>query len=193
MKRAAICWACVTIGLLGPAQAADWARVPAAGADAHYFDRSKLVIAGDSVTYWRKVVFANPVAVRSGMATQAIYQEQIDCRQHTIRSLAWQLFAAEGAMLDTATTADAEAQAIVPETIGDRFQSAMCELVEVRRRRVDQFAQDRELLARKKRQLQEIRGEIERLELSIDRMKALDPTLDEPSAPPERPEAGPPR
>lgn len=167
-RNLAFVCAFVASGLL---HAADWVRVPSAGQDLHYYDRSKVTVRGDEITYWRKVVLATPTQVRAGVARSAIYQERIHCRQHTLRTLGWQLFAAEGAALESATTADAEAGPIVPETIGDRFQTVMCELVDVRRRQAAEFAREEALLASKRKELEALRTEVERLEDSVARLR----------------------
>ncbi len=159
------------LAMSGPLHAADWVRVPSASQDLHYYDRSKVTIRGDEITYWRKVVLATPTQVRAGVARSAIYQERIHCRQHTLRTLGWQLFAAEGAALESATTSDAEPGPIVPETIGDRFQTAMCELVDVRRRQAAEFAREEALLASKRKELDTVRAEVERLEESVARLR----------------------
>lgn len=159
------------LAVSGTPHAADWVRVPSAGQDLHYYDRSKVTVRGDEITYWRKVVLATPTQVRAGVARSAIYQERIHCRQHTLRTLGWQLFAAEGAALESATTADAEPGPIVPETIGDRFQTAMCELVDVRRRQAAEFAREEALLASKRKELDTLRAEVERLEDSVARLR----------------------
>lgn len=157
--------------LSGTLHAADWVRVPSASQDLHYYDRSKVTIRGDEITYWRKVVLALPAQVRAGIARSAIYQERIHCRHHTLRTLGWQLFAAEGTALESASTSDAEASPIVPETIGDRFQSTMCDLVESRRRQAAEFAREEALLALKRKELDSLRAEIDRLEESVARLR----------------------
>lgn len=153
--------------------AADWTRIATVGVDVHSYDRSKVAIRGDEVSYWRKVVFAAPVRVRAGLARSAIYHERIHCRDHTLKALAWQLFADEGGMLESTTVpeADVAAIAIAPETVGDRFQDLMCGLVEARRRRDADIARDEAHLAARRRELEQLKLEIERLETSIDRMK----------------------
>lgn len=165
------------------AAAADWTRVPAAGLDAHFYDRTKVGIRGDEVTYWRKVVFSRPARVRSGSARSAIYQEWIHCRDHTLRTLAWQLYGDDGAMLESAATPESEAAAIAPETIGDRFQAAMCEIVETRRRRDADIARDEALLAAKRKELDALKAEIDRLESSIGRLRTSDSIVPAPNAP----------
>lgn len=152
--------------------AADWVRIAAAGADQHFYDRSKLSVRGDEIGYWRKVVFARPVKARSGTARLALHQERINCRDHTLRGLAWQLYAEEGAMLDSATQSDAEAVAIVPETIGDRFQAVMCELVVQQRQKDADLARDEAALAARRRELEALKADIERLEAQIQSLRA---------------------
>lgn len=161
--------------------AADWAKVPAAGTDAHFFDRTNITIRHDEVTYWRKVVFSRPARVRSGLARSAVYQEAIHCRDHTLRTLAWQLFADDGAMIESATSPESEASAIAPETIGDRFQAAMCDLVDARRRRDADLARDEAQLAAKRKELEALKLEIERLESSISRLRIPEPAAPVPS------------
>lgn len=167
------------------ADAADWTRVETVGTDAHSYDRSKVAIRGDEVTYWRRVVFAKPVRVRVGMARSALYHERIHCRDHTLKALAWQLFADEGSQLETSTTPEAEiaALAIVPETVGDRFQDVMCRLVEARRRREADITRDEAQLAARRKDLEQLKAEIERLEASIDRMR-FESALSVPAASP---------
>lgn len=168
--------ALATAATVSVAAAADWTRVPAAGADAHFYDRTKVTIRNDEVTYWRKVVFARPARVRSGQARSAVYQESIHCRDHTLRAIAWQLYADDGAMIESATAPESEAAAIAPETIGDRFQAAMCELVDARRRRDADIARDEAQLVTKRKEFEALRQEIERLEASIGRLKSPEPT-----------------
>jgi hypothetical protein len=153
------------------ASAAEWARVQASGTDQHAYDRSMIAIRGDEITYWRRVTFAKPVRVRAGMAKSAIYQERIHCRDHTVRALAWQVFADEGVALESSTAADAEAAAIVPETVGDRFGSVMCPLVESRRRRDADLARDEAQLVAKRRDLEQLKLEIDQLEASVLRLR----------------------
>lgn len=158
-----------------PALAADWVKVPAPGADQHFYDRSKVAIRGDEVTYWRKVVFARPARVRAGMAQMALYQERIHCRDHTLRGLAWQVLADEGATLESSTGPDAEPMAIVPETIGDRFQSTMCALQAARRQREADISREEAALAARRKELDALKAEVERLEQQLQQLRAVSP------------------
>lgn len=151
--------------------AADWARVEASGADQHAYDRSMLAIRGDEITYWRRVTFSKPVRTRTGMAKSAIYQERIHCRDHTVRALAWQVFADEGVTLESSNTADADAATIVPETVGDRFGSVMCQFVEAQRRRDADLAREEAQLAARKKDLERLKAEVDQLEASVFRLR----------------------
>lgn len=110
--------------------AADWVRVDTADQHQHAYDRSKLHIDADSVTYWRRVVFRAPQPARAGAARMAMYRESMDCARHTYRTLGYLLYGQDGAVLDNVYTPDAPAEPIIPETVGDRFESLMCMFVE---------------------------------------------------------------
>jgi len=166
-----VCALLATYAMPIVAVAADWARVEASGTDQHAYDRSMIAIRGDEITYWRRVTFAKPVRVRSGMAKSAIYQERIHCRDHTVRALAWQVFAEEGVTLESSNNADADAVAIVPETVGDRFGSVMCQFVEARRRRDADLARDEAQLAARRKELEQLKLEIDQLEASVLRLR----------------------
>lgn len=173
-RRIGVSWALALLAAGAPSVegiAADWARVEASGADQHAYDRSMLAIRGDEITYWRRVTFSKPIRTRTGMAKSAIYQERIHCRDHTVRALAWQVFADEGITLESSNTADADAAAIVPETVGDRFGNVMCQFVEARRRRDADLAREEANLAARKKDLEQLKAEIDQLEASVFRLR----------------------
>lgn len=170
------------------ATAADWLRVPAGGADQHFYDRAKVSISGDEVTYWRKVVFERPVRARGGTVRVAIYRERVSCRDHTLRALAWQLLAEEGALLEGSTQPEAEAAPVVPETVGDRFLEVMCALAEAKRRREADLARDEAQLAAKKRELDALKAEVDRLEVLVAKLREEAASTARPA---EAPEAAP--
>jgi hypothetical protein len=151
--------------------AADWVRVPASGVDQHFYDQSKINISGDEVTYWRKVVFARPVRVKAGVAKSALYRERMQCRDHTLRALSWQLLADEGAVIESSAVPEAEAGSIVPETVGDRFQSIMCGFVEARKLREADIARDESQLAARRKELDALKAEVERLEAALTKLR----------------------
>lgn len=147
MTRLGLVWCILVMGTCPPVQAADWVRVSTPGGDRHFYDRSKLLIEGDEVTYWRRVDFASPMRAGGGTARLALYRERIDCRQHTVRALAWQILAGEGALLESASATAAEAVAVVPDTVGDRFHSVMCALLGAQKQRDGELARIRADLA----------------------------------------------
>jgi hypothetical protein len=139
-------------------------------------------VSGDEVTYWRKVVFAHPPRVKAGTAKSALYRERMHCREHTLRALAWQLFADEGTMIESSSAPEGEAASIVPETVGDRFQSVMCGFAEARRQHESDIARDEAQLAARRKELEAVKAEVERLEAALARLRedaaALAPRTD---------------
>ena len=83
----------------GPGKAdTGWARVKAPGPDELWYDRDKLVFSGGDITYWRRVDFALPQQFRTFQVASALFREQINCDDHTIRvaSMALELAEAVG-------------------------------------------------------------------------------------------------
>jgi hypothetical protein len=170
------------------ANAADWQRVPSVGNDQHFYDRSKVTIAGDEVTYWRKVVFAKPVRVKAGTAKIALYRERMHCRDHTLRALSWQLLADEGAVIEASTAPEPEPSPVVPETVGDRFQSVMCALLESARQRDAEIARDESQLTARRKELEALKTEVDRLEATLGKLRSeAAAMLPKPEASPESP------
>lgn len=170
------------------ASGADWQRVPSVGNDQHFYDRSKVTIVGDEVTYWRKVVFAKSVRVKAGTAKIALYRERMHCRDHTLRALSWQLLADEGAVIEASTAPEPEATPIVPETVGDRFQAVMCVLVDSARQRDADIARDEAQLTARRKELEALKSEVERLEATLGKLRSeATSMLPKPDASPESP------
>jgi uncharacterized protein YceH (UPF0502 family) len=122
--------ALAAVSLSAAAQAADWVRVGTPDQHQHSYDRSKLTLEDAEITYWRRVVFRTPQPARSGKARMAMYRERVDCAQHTYRTLGYLLYAQDGSILENVYTPDAPSQPIIPETVGDRFETLMCLIVE---------------------------------------------------------------
>lgn len=129
MMRLRAAWIVAALAASTPLQAADWTRVAAKDQHQHYYDRGKLAIDGEQITYWRRVVFRPAQSTRNGIAASAMYRERIDCALHTHRTLGYLLYAKDGSVLENVYTPEAPSEPIVPETVGDRFESAMCTLV----------------------------------------------------------------
>jgi hypothetical protein len=128
MKRVALALAAACLCTL--AQAADWVRVGTPDRHQHFYDRSKLAIEDEQITYWRRVLFRTPQPAKSGKARMAMYRERVDCAQHTYRTLGYLLYAQDGSILENVYTPEAPSQPIIPETVGDRFETLMCLIVE---------------------------------------------------------------
>lgn len=126
MKRVAAIAA--LLSLAGTASAAEWVRVSTIDINQHWYDRSKIFVDGDLVTYWRRVTFRTPQRSKSGMASSAMYRERVDCRTHMHTTLGYLLYAKDQSVLENVHTPDATAQPIVPETVGDQFEKLMCAL-----------------------------------------------------------------
>ncbi|MBM3393362.1 MAG: hypothetical protein FJY37_01695 [Betaproteobacteria bacterium] len=109
--------------------AAEWAAVPTGDGNQHFYDRSKVFVSGDEVTYWRRVVFSTAHPVRNGFARSAMYRERVSCKQHRISTLGYLLYASDGSVLENVYTPDVDPSAVVPETVGDRFHRIMCAFV----------------------------------------------------------------
>lgn len=109
------------------AGAADWVRIDIPHTDDEYFfDRSKLVVNGNSVTYWKKVRFMPPRPMKKSLASAALMRERIDCREHTLRLLSFLYQDAQGAMIEYVADAEKEGAPIIPDTVGDQFEQILC-------------------------------------------------------------------
>jgi hypothetical protein len=155
---------CLAGALCAPGlHAAEWVRVNAPDQHQHAYDRSKLFVDGDFVTYWRRVIFRTPQPSKGGMARMAMYRERIDCRSHTHRTLGYLLYAQDGSIIDNVYTPEAAEEPVIPETVGDRYEQLMCVFVEDAR-------QAREAAAREASDpavVDALRAEITRLESRI--------------------------
>ena len=110
-------------------QAADWVRISIPHTDDEYFyDRSKLVVNGNEVTYWKKVQFIPPRSVKKLLASSTLMRERINCREHTLRLLSFLYHDAQGAQIEYVADAEASAAPIIPDTVGDQFEQVLCAL-----------------------------------------------------------------
>jgi hypothetical protein len=155
----------LALSLSAAVQAADWVRVGTPDQHQHFYDRSKLTIEKDEITYWRRVLFRTPQSARSGKARMAMYRERVDCARHSYRTLGYLLYAQDGAILENVYTPEAPSQPIIPETVGDRFETLMCLIVE----------QDQASRAQAEDALpaspEALRTEVERLEARLRELK----------------------
>lgn len=115
------------------AHAADWARLAQIpGEDQYFYDRSKLVIEGEEVTYWKKVLFKKAQLVKNQPVAWGLMRERIHCAQHTLRLIGYLYYAADGSTIEYVADHEKEGTPIIPDTLGDAFERHMCELVKAR-------------------------------------------------------------
>ena len=150
------------------AAAAEWVRVDTADQHQHFYDRTKISVEQDSVTFWRRVAFRTPQAARNGSARMAMYRETIDCGRHTLRTLGYLLYAQDGSVLENVYTPEAPSAPIIPETVGDRFEKLMCVFVE--QAQASQAKVRAELPP--EANPAEIRAQIERVEAELEALRA---------------------
>lgn len=113
-----------------PVAAAEWVRVrPLAEGDQYFYDRTKLYINGDEITYWKKVAFRMPVTVKGLAAVSGLYRERIHCAEHTLKLISYLLYAADGNTIEYIAIHEGEAAPIIPDTVGDVFEKTVCDLV----------------------------------------------------------------
>jgi hypothetical protein len=149
---------------------ADWVAVSTGDGNQHFYDRSKVFVSGEEVTYWRRVLFATAHPVKGGFARSAMYRERINCKQHRVTTFGYLLYSADGTPLENVYTPDAEASAIVPETVGDRFERIMCAMVASQPESSPPTTSD-SATAKKTEGSDELRKEIDRLELQLKRLR----------------------
>lgn len=127
MKRLGI----ILFLLLGqPSHAAEWIKVHTqADGDQYFYDRSKLVISGEEISYWKKVVFKTPVALKGQTASSGLYREHIHCTEHTLKLISYLLYAPDGNAIEYSASHEGDASPIIPDSVGDVFEKTVCELV----------------------------------------------------------------
>lgn len=147
----------ILLALLLPntASAAEWVALPGAGsADQYSYDRSKLTIKDDEITYWKKVVFKTPQDLRSKEAASGLLRERINCAEHTAKLVSYLYYSATGETIDYVAQDDSEPAPIIPDTVGDAFERVLCPMVwhkqEEARIKAEQKAAAAELAASKK-------------------------------------------
>lgn len=181
------------LALLAPALAhgAQWVKLKTpAGGDQFYYDRGKLVLRGDEVTYWKRVVFAVPQVVKAGAARSALYRERIDCVEHTLQNLGYVLFGEDGSQLEPFSSPESVPQPVIPDTVGDAFERALCPMVAARRREAEEDRLRQVEMERRVIELQEAVGQLrEALERRNQQSADPGPAAEPGSVPPE-PEAG---
>lgn len=112
------------------AHAAEWVPLPNAGsADQYFYDKSKLVVKDDEITYWKKVLFKIPQPIKGNEATIGILRERINCTEHTAKLMSYLYYAASGESIDYVAQDDSPPAPIIPDTVGDIFDQTLCPMV----------------------------------------------------------------
>ena len=124
MKRLALA---LFFTLACTAHAADWIAVHTEpNSDQYFYDRSKLFIGGDEITYWKKVTFRTPQPTKNQYASSGLYRERINCAEHTLRLMSYLLYASDGSVIEYVANHDGEPSPVIPDTLGDLFEKKVC-------------------------------------------------------------------
>lgn len=114
----------------GHAFAAEWVPLPYAGsADQYFYDNSKLVIKDDEISYWKKVIYKAPQAVKDKVAAYAILRERIHCGEHSAKLMSYLYYSASGETIEYKTQDDSPAIPVIPDSVGDSFERELCPMV----------------------------------------------------------------
>jgi len=109
------------------AHAADWTPLAGAGAvDQYFYDRSKLVIKDEEITYWKKVLFQQPQRINGREVVSGLLRERIHCGEHTAKLVSYLYYSAGGDTVEYVPKDDSEPMPIIPDTVGDAFERALC-------------------------------------------------------------------
>ncbi len=148
-----------------------WVRIKAPGADELWYDREKLVLSGGDITFWRRVNFAVPQVFKSFQVSTALFREQLNCDDHTMRVHAHVFRATDGTIVEQASHAAPEAAPVIPDTVGDALWRALCPLVAGQRAADERIKTMQERLDNRRRELDRMRVEVEELEASVTRLR----------------------
>lgn len=132
--------------------AADWVPLGKSGAvDQYFYDRSKLTIKEDQITYWKKVVFATPQSINGQEVASGLLRERIDCAEHTAKLISYLYYATTGETVEYIAKDESDPAPIIPDTVGDAFEQKLCPMVwrkqEEARIKAEQKAAEAELSA----------------------------------------------
>ncbi|MDP2785282.1 MAG: hypothetical protein Q8O38_11910 [Sulfurimicrobium sp.] len=129
MKRAFLLLACLAAAP-SVTIAAEWVKIhTAADQSLYYYDRSKLFLNDDEITYWKKVVFNTPQPFKDKLIASALYRERIHCAEHTLKLISYLLYTPAGELFEYAPTKEGDPAPIIPDSLGDVFEKALCTLI----------------------------------------------------------------
>lgn len=129
------------------------------------------MLAGSDITFWRRVNFAVPQQFRAFRVSTALYREQINCDEHTMRVHAHMFQSVDGFVVDHVNYSATEALPIVPDTFGDALWRALCPIVTERKAIDAELSAAQERLDNRRRELERLRAEVEDLEASVTRLR----------------------
>lgn len=133
-------------------QAADWVPLADAGPDDQFlYDRSKLVIKDEEITYWKKIIFLVPQNINGHEIYSSLMHERIHCGEHTIKRLAHLHYSTSGEPVDYVSQPEAGSEPIIPDSADDASERVLCQQVwrhqEEARIKAEQKATSTELAA----------------------------------------------
>lgn len=146
---------CILSTFCSPSWGADWVPLMSSEAqDRYYYDRSKLTIKDDEITYWKKVEFASPQNFGGREVSSGLLRERLHCSEHTARLVSYLYYGPAGETVEYVANHEAEATPIIPDSVGDAFESRLCPLAwqkqEENRIKSEQKAVQAEISALKK-------------------------------------------
>lgn len=110
--------------------AAEWVKIhTAADQSLYFYDRSKLFLNDDEITYWKKAVFITPQPFKDKLIASALYRERIHCAEHTLKLISYLLYTPAGELFEYTPTKEGDPAPIIPDSLGDVFEKALCPLV----------------------------------------------------------------
>ena len=108
---------------------ADWVKIhTAADQSLYFYDRSKLFLNDNEITYWKKVTFITPQPFKDKLIASALYRERIHCAEHTLKLISYLLYTPAGELSEYAPTKEGDPAPIIPDSLGDVFEKALCPL-----------------------------------------------------------------
>ena len=130
MKRAHLLLLACLAATPSVTAAAEWVTIhPAADQNLYFYDRSKLFLNDNEITYWKKVVFITPQPFKDKLIASALYRERIHCAEHTLKLISYLLYTPAGELFEYAPTKEGDPAPIIPDSLGDVFEKALCPLV----------------------------------------------------------------
>ena len=127
MKRFAFLLVLAALLPNGASQAAEWVPLADTGSvDQYLYDRSKLTIKDEEITYWKKVVFDVPQNVNGHEVLWILTHERIHCGEHTVKRLAQLYYSVSGEPTEYVSQAGAKPEPIIPDSADDASERVLC-------------------------------------------------------------------